>query len=337
MNYYDLIIMVLIAGIVITGITIETVKEESDILARLNKLRGLFAVVIVIGHSVQGHMESTYLYAFEKLLCICVAYFFFVSAYGITLSAAKREDYFNGFMVRKCGYILFLSIIAYLVEIISNYVVYHNKGFEENIVVAFFKYTNWYVWEVIGFYILLRIVFGVIKSHRGVVLLMVAVVTGVIMYTFRVYEPYYTAIFAFPMGVLVAEHREGFYKLLNDKKLVYILVLAVFSACGLGCFVLPEGIIIRDLFMRNSMGIGAVLALILVVSRINVGNAFLKFLTKYSAEIYIFQFVWIRQAAKMGYSYKIVLVYILIMTLLCAVIFHYIDEKVKSMLKAFSL
>lgn len=330
MNYYDLIIMLLLASIVMVGIKTESVEDKSEILMRLNKLRGVFAIVIVIGHSIQGHMEHTYLTVFEKILCVSVAFFFFVSAYGITVRAISKSDYFKGFLVRKIGYILYLAVVAYVVELLTNVVIYHNHGFDENIIIGFFKYTNWYVWEVIGFYILLRIVFGILKSHRGIVLLLIALVIGAVMYKFNMYEPYYTAILAFPIGVIVGERENDYYKLVNSK-LIYLLAGSLL-VCGLGCFVFPEGLIIRDFIMRNCMGLGVIVILIFIVTRINPGNVVLDFLTKHSAEIYIFQFIWIRHSNRMGYSYKVVLIYILGMTMLCAVLFHRISEKVKLML-----
>lgn len=51
------------------------VSGRDDLLKRLNSMRGIFAVEIVIGHVVR--YENTILYPLGKFMIISVAFFFF--------------------------------------------------------------------------------------------------------------------------------------------------------------------------------------------------------------------------------------------------------------------
>lgn len=55
----------------------------------MNALRGIFAIEIVIGHVVR--YENTWLYPFGKFMIISVAFFFFVSAFGMVSPIRNRE------------------------------------------------------------------------------------------------------------------------------------------------------------------------------------------------------------------------------------------------------
>ena len=67
------------------------VSGRDDLLKRLNSMRGIFAVEIVIGHVVR--YENTILYPLGKFMIISVAFFFFVSAFGMVISFQEKDNY----------------------------------------------------------------------------------------------------------------------------------------------------------------------------------------------------------------------------------------------------
>ncbi len=63
------------------------VLDKTEKLKRLNALRGWFAVQIILGHAVY---QDSALYPLCQFSIISVAYFFFVSAFGMVLSYQRK-------------------------------------------------------------------------------------------------------------------------------------------------------------------------------------------------------------------------------------------------------
>ena len=59
-------------------------SEQEEVLGRLNSLRGVFAIEIIIGHVFRHQM--TILYPFGKFMIVSAAFFFFISAFGMVYS-----------------------------------------------------------------------------------------------------------------------------------------------------------------------------------------------------------------------------------------------------------
>ena len=92
-------------------------SEQKEVLKRLNKLRGVFAIEIIIGH-VFRH-QITILYPFGKFMIISAAFFFFISAFGMVYSNRHKSGYLEGmsFLLQKPFYILLISVLFFLVNI----------------------------------------------------------------------------------------------------------------------------------------------------------------------------------------------------------------------------
>lgn len=87
--------------------------SRESYLQNLNNLRGFFALEIVIGHVIR--YEQTILYPMGKFMICSVAFFFFVSAFGMAVSYEKKENYLNlNFILSKPVYLLALSILIFV-------------------------------------------------------------------------------------------------------------------------------------------------------------------------------------------------------------------------------
>lgn len=64
--------------------------SRESCLTYLNRLRGIFAIEIVIGHVVRD--EQTILYPLGKFMICSVAFFFFVSAFGMAVSYENSTE-----------------------------------------------------------------------------------------------------------------------------------------------------------------------------------------------------------------------------------------------------
>lgn len=165
---FDIIIYVLFATLCIYGIKKNTTSDKKQSLDKLNSLRGIFAIEIVIGHAVR-HANS-YLMPFGKFMMIAVGYFFFISAFGMVTSLQTKDSYLNGFCRRKIGYLFLSTIIAFIINFTLDMLFPANAGYLCNIHTLPFTYftkTNWYMFELILFYGIFFIAYKYIK-HGGV-------------------------------------------------------------------------------------------------------------------------------------------------------------------------
>ncbi|MDD6072586.1 MAG: hypothetical protein PUC12_17515 [Clostridiales bacterium] len=78
---YVVFILLLFAGVIFCGVKPLPALDGQEACQRLNNLRGIFAMEIVVGHVIRD--DRTLLYPMGKFMIISVAFFFFVSAFGL--------------------------------------------------------------------------------------------------------------------------------------------------------------------------------------------------------------------------------------------------------------
>ena len=142
------------------------VLDKTEKLKRLNALRGLFAVQIILGHAVY---QDSVLYPLCQFSIISVAYFFFVSAFGMVLSYHKKNNYLNiSFLVRKPIYLLCIAIFIYLFGTAVDIILEPDLGFVSSFfsIKNFFLQTNWYIWELIFFYFMFWFTYKYCYKYR---------------------------------------------------------------------------------------------------------------------------------------------------------------------------
>lgn len=84
------------------------------------RIQGLFAVLIIFHHLSQmvsaswlpDSIRRPGLEFFVPIGYLLVSFFFFCSGYGLTRSMRTKEDYFDGFFVRRLNRVLFITIIV---------------------------------------------------------------------------------------------------------------------------------------------------------------------------------------------------------------------------------
>lgn len=328
-----LIVLILFAVLLLLKSKKENLEEKGNLLGRYNCLRGLFALEIIVGHCVQG--EQTYLFLFENFLCISVAFFFFVSAYGMTLSYIKNENYLKRFVLSKCGYVFMMNTIAFLCGFGLSFVTGLKTKYvpEDNIVSAYFSSTNWYVWEIMAFYILFYVAFKLTKRYRWISCLIVVLVATLLMYEFNIFESYYTAAFAFPLGIFAGENDDLLKAKLSKKWKYCVVVSILLMIIGFSCFIIPGGNIYRDLYLRNIMAVGIILGIGTLLNNFSFKNRTLDFLSRYSAGLYFFQFIFLELCNVMRIRYYVKIPIVVLGAIIMSLITNEPAIKIKKVLK----
>ena len=262
---------------------------EPAFFSGFNRLRGLFALEIVVGHVVR--YENSLLYPLGKFMIISVAFFFFVSAYGMARSFHRKQNYLTHFLFPKCAYLLLLAAIAYahslLVRLLAGEPIDPGR-----ILGGFFVSTNWYIWELLFFYILFYLVYRFLPRYRVIVILAVTAAGTVLCYSSGLAQGYYSSSLAFPVGLLFCERFDavtGFLKTVPGKIMTFLLTCAGLSSLAFG----PDSVI-GMVVLRNLMCLSGLILLTYFLAYFTPDNFFLRILGKYSTEIYLYQFVFLQ-------------------------------------------
>lgn len=305
---------------------------REDYLQNLNNLRGIFALEIVIGHVIR--YEHSLLYPMGKFMICSVAFFFFMSSFGMALSFEKKNDYLNtGFLRSKPLYLLILSMLVFMLNMGIDAVCPNDLSYlTPPLLHTYIMKTNWYIWSQILFYFLFFFTYKFWYKFRIPVIVAVTVLLTIVMYMNGFPEGWWASSFAFPLGLIVGEHFSATKQFLFSRK----GVLTVIALClfGFSCLFVPTETIVSFVFMRNAMCLAAIMILLYICSYLTLGNNVVTgFLNKYSTEIYLLQFIWLRLTESYGLNYMIRMPIVLIATIVSAMLFHPLVLLIKRQLK----
>lgn len=331
---YSLAVWLLFLIFCLSGTKAGRAVSVEDYIRRLNAFRGIFALEIVIGHVVR--YERSLLYPLGKMMIVSVAFFFFVSAFGMVSSFRRREDYLKGFLVSKVLYLVILAAITYAVNLLLDWLCHFQLFYyvpDTNIISAAVSKTNWYINELILLYLLFYVVYKYIKRFRVLVVTVVCLLFATAVFLNGWIQGWYASILAFPAGLLFGEYFDailGFMETIWGK----IITVMLFLLGGCSLF-LDESSLFGMVYLRNIMCIAGVLLLIYFCSCFETGNRANRLTGKYSTEIYLFQFGYLSISARNAMDYKVRLPFVLAATFLTAAALHPLTGFVKKRLRAF--
>lgn len=297
-------------------------------LQNLNNLRGIFALEIVIGHVVR--YEQTILYPLGKFMICSVAFFFFVSAFGMAVSYEKKKDYVNiGFILSKPVYLLTLSLLIFILSMGVDTVCPNNLSYLISpLWHSYLTKTNWYLWSLIVFYLLFFFSYKYLYKFHLSFICIITILLSIIMYLNGSSEAWVASSFAFPFGLIVGEHFKTVRQFIFSRK--GILTLIALTLFGLSCLLITTENITSLVFMRNSMCLASIIILLYICSFLTLGNhAIAHYLNKYSTEIYLSQFIWLEVTGSYGLHYMVRMPLVLTATFLSAMLLHPIVKSIK--------
>ncbi len=322
----DVFILALFALLLLFKAKRKEASDGDDYFFRLNALRGFFAVEIVVGHVVR--YEKSLLYPLGKMMIISVAFFFFVSAYGLARSYDRKEGYIKTFPRQKILYLVLLAVTAFLFSagleaVLQSGGKYIPQG-AKDVLPRFLGSTNWYIYEAIIFYVLFMVIYSFVpRKARVGVFGITSLIMGIIFFLCGAKQGYYSSVMGFPAGLAFYEYREKILTFM--KKPLGMVFCAFLTAAGGAALLLPGDSLLGMVILRNIMNIAAIMLLIYVVSYFSFGNGAMAFLTKISAEIYLFQFPWLDVFKKVPLYGRLAAV--LACTVITAAVFNFVDKK----------
>ena len=328
--------------------TMETSGNLEELVSRLNQLRGLFAVLIVIGHC-SGHFEREWLpfYLIHKFNMACVCFFFFISGLSMTCSFYRKQDYLNHFIRNK---IVFLFVVAFFSRVVGM-ILKTLFGMSHSWDVSLIIDWNWYINEMLFFYAAFYVTFRYIRPVHPREIFLIVLTVGVFFMTIYFLrhgtwsgwkKEYFISCFSFVYGILLGEHYECIKNKFLRHKILYCGVLFLFALCCCYSINLPDDSVGGGI-LKNLIGICTVSIVAIVCYWICLGNVpcvgkAILFLTRVSTEIYLYQFcildiydeLWNRWGLKIGISYILA---VMISVIVLANIMHGADAWIGKRIK----
>ncbi len=210
-------------------------------------------------------------------------------------SLNENKEYLKHFLIRRMSSIL---IPAYLVYLLSGIIdLFRLKQFPFLIIAQyvlcaeFFSRTNWYVFEILIFYIVFylscRFLRGGVKT-AAIVIMAGACIFVVAAFYCRIDNPWYGSTLCFPLGMMYAQHEEEWNQYLRKKywfknaALVFICMV-----CIILFFVLGNRSLVGNPAARNMASVSFSIWVLSVIQKVKIDYKAFRWLGKISYEIFL--------------------------------------------------
>lgn len=193
------------------------------------KLRGLFAIIILLGHLTYNFNNEMFYYRIILwFLYLLVGFYMFQSGYGLTASLKKNENYLNNFWKQRIGKIIIPYIECILIFGLMS--ICFNSDYN---IIQFIKDTflcqklgpYWYIISILVLYLIFYI------SHKSKVKrkeLFIAVLNmgfAIFLYLFSFSAHWYISILSFSFGVFYHKYEEEINNYINYKTIFISILL----------------------------------------------------------------------------------------------------------------
>lgn len=325
--WMDAAVLAAVAALIFWGCRRERVTDHDKYMVRMNQLRGLFALEIVIGHVVRD--SRTILYPLGKMMIISVAFFFFVSGYGLAGSFYRKERYLASFPRTKLLYLFLLAVSAYIVscgiEALSGSFHWYLPDSIRQLPATFAVSVNWYIWEQLLWYVLFALIYGLLpRKWRTGVAFAVGFAVGCVFFFAGFEQKYYCSILGFPAGLCFYEYREQILKFFAGW--VGKVLTAAVAAVSISCLFMPEDSFLGMMILRNLLCLSAVSLVTILVGYVRIGNPVSSWLGKISPELYLMQFPWLLATEGMQEQYLLRMAVVLTASIVSAAILHRLND-----------
>jgi len=311
-------------------------NRDSEVIKKLNQYRGVFALLIVIGHAMAPNTDSILSVMLVRTQFLLVSYFFFVSAYGMVFSFYHKQNYFKGFVRKKIGYLVMVSIVLYIAALIAEILFWNTNFYVASEIwlypKKFVSATNWYIWELIVWYVVFRLVYLLKKRElRCLFLGVISVVLFCFFFLMRFEPCWYASLVGFPIGIIMSEYNElPMFK--KEYAKIRIPCIFVCMIIGGSAIMFSNDSLIGAL-LRNFACFSVILFIVEVSKWLLFDNSFFAFFNRHSAEIYLVQFPLLNFTSRFTNVYSRTVI-VLILTVLLAVALHEICIRMKRSLNA---
>ena len=270
-------------------------NTESVIVSRMNFLRGLFAVLIVLGHCGRKFdIEPLVLLLPHKMNFVFVCYFFAVSGWSLSYNYEVKTNYLKNFWKRKIVKLALLALETEAVTQVAMKLIFKDSFYFNNSILTD---VNWYIYEMIALYIGFWLIYKTQKDMLKREISVWIFSFGVAVFTWAMYKygswsgwtyAFYYSTMSFPLGITIHRLMKQDLKI---KKLYFIYLFILMGLSSL-CMIMKKESFVGGIILHNLFGICCMIILVMALKIIDVRKAkLLSFFTGIATYIYLYQFV----------------------------------------------
>ena len=281
---------------------IKPVKSATELnqnylsLKTTNALRGIFALVVTFHHVSKGTI-SIYPYSeFVDMGYLAVAFFFFVSGYGLQKKHITDPSYQNKFLLKRLPPVLLLPILMLSFYFVAALVNGDSLTVKDILLSVFDNHPvvsgSWYVINISIFYVVFYLFMKLFKQHHFA--MVVGAVVFYVVWAFSCFRLshglwWYSATHLLAVGMFWAVYEK---QILAVLKKCYYFVALLFWVTFLIVFSFRNQIITLPIpfilsLIRIVTAVIFVIGIWLFTMKFQIGNRVLAFLGKISYEIFL--------------------------------------------------
>lgn len=259
-----------------------------------SSINGLFVIIVFLSHS-RGYLFeiSTSAHIAVRLLGLIsqkmVITFFFFSGYGLFSSYLRNKSIFTKNMKRR-----FINVLTSFMIAVTVYLLYSKfNGITysfQYILLSFIGWnsvgnSNWFIFITLLIYLLIILFFDCFKNKNLFILTLTFILFGLGWKILVLKAPYWVdTLIAFPFGMFIKLNEKKIFRSLQTTKTIYKYFSSFFVILLLVYIFLPYNWIFHNVETLLSLVLITILA-----TRIQFKSVFLKYISKYTFEIYIYQ------------------------------------------------
>lgn len=286
--------LILLSWLLLIFVGIKYNKEKNPIPLDIDTtlaLKGISAIEIMLGH-IGKNTGSIILFPNRKAGILFVGIFFALSGYGLMYSIDNKKNYQNVFLKQR---IIKIVLPAYLIYILRTVLLQEPLSYIVNIRI-FFEETNWYVWEILVLYTIFYLFAKISLKNISITLFFFSIVFVVIAYILKIDIPWYGSTLCFPLGIYYYLYNDKIYKyyVTTNQYMRVIFVSSIALFIGISTFFMLGESFIGYVVARNIASTSFVILAFFLLYSFRIENKISKWLGKYSYEIFLIHFVYLK-------------------------------------------
>lgn len=297
-----------------------------------NVLKGISILAVFIGHTSKV-FTGLFLYKFYcSIGLFAVSVFFFISGYGLMSAYLHKKNYKDGFLKKRCLPLMICYVLACLLQYGLNGDDYLSF---KNILLCGYVPFSWFILSILCLYLMFYIAISIFKNNANAVIATTVLMLGLFIVMASIIDVPYTLLGGYQMlvfiiGMMVCTNYKRIMcgcKILSGGIIIIFLLLWAISLCGKNIH-LPAYLAFINTCLQTYIFPFFVMVLLSNI-KVQRMSPFWIFLQKHSLQVYLVHGIILYACIeRVDIPSEIFIFLIFILTIICAVIMKYVEDKI---------
>ncbi|WP_051192300.1 acyltransferase family protein [Butyrivibrio sp. VCB2001] len=279
-------IVLFLLFLVLNKVKLEKSNDDFFGVADTTAMRGLWCLIIVLVHipiAYQNQIQDM----IGSFAYIGVTFFFMTSGYGLKLGLMRHPESIGSFWKRRIPKLVipyFIAILIYLFLFLLN-----KESIEPYL---FYSVGGWVLWLIFCYFTFWAVnTIKLSERYKDIVISAVIILVSIVMFlcgNIISFTTWVTEIYGFIWGIWLANNNERFKEFAIRKWHAKVVVFCMLAAL-LGVLYLRYKTIyfIGNYILKILLGLAILVFILVLTSRIIIGNRTINFIGKISYEIFL--------------------------------------------------